>query len=371
MKKIFLFALLFIVFNCSEKVEVKKEVKVSTKNKKVMKEKLYGIGPNGEKPSTLSDLKDEIKDLNKSNFDNKDYNIVVAMHDVQNDWSQSVILGIKETLAKYDLQIALITDGEFSIDKQISDYKQIKNMKPDILITLTVDAKETSPILHEIEKLGTMLIFIDALPEGFIPGKNCIGWAVGDCYTMGKAGAELLNEKIDSGKTIAMLNWSNKMFTVDRRTEGAREVFKKSDKIKFGELTFNSFHEIQNIIELTLKDSIIISGFWTVWDAPALEILKILNKEDKKIPIVTADLSKDIAFEISKKDSKIIATIADDPYSIGEIEGMLTIAALSGKKTSGYFVTPVIKVNRENLKEAWKIIYKEDLPSDISVNLNK
>lgn len=366
-KAVFLIALTLIAC-CNLKKEDEKKSTPVEKSEYIKREVIYGLGPNDEKPSTIQVLEDIIKKSGDIDFSNERRSIIVAMHDIQNDWSSRVLDGINETLLEYGLRISLATDGEFSIDKQLSDYKQILEMKPEILITLTVDSKAMQPILKKIEHKGTKIIFIDNLPEGFIPGKNCIGWAVGDCYTMGKAGMEELVTKVGRDKYFALLNWKNSMFTVDMRSKGARDYLKENN-LKFEEFIFDGFHEIEKIVLDRIGLDNKLNGFWAVWDTPALEVLSALEKNNYDAKIVTADLSKEIAMKIAEKDSKIISTIADDPYSIGKTEALLAIATLKKIEVPGYFVVPVIRVKRDNLKEAWRTIYKKELPLDINQKL--
>lgn len=368
MKKFVLLLVLTLYVFCNVKKESENKLAPVQNFNSIKKEKIFGLGPNGEKPSTLDQLEKIIKDSKVKKFTNNNHSIIVAMHDIQNDWSAQVLNGIKETLNDYNLKILLATDGEFNIDKQLSDYKQILKMKPEILITLTVDSKAMQPILEEIEKNGTKIIFIDALPDGFTPGENCVGWAVGDCFTMGKAGMEFLVSKIGKEKNYGILNWKNSMFTVDKRSEGARSYLEENE-IKFKEFVFDGFHEIGDIISKIIISEEKIDGFWAVWDSPALEILSVLDKNSYDAKIVTADLSKEIAIEIANKHSKIIGTIADDPYSIGKTEALLAVATLKEIKVPGYFVIPVISVNRDNLAEAWKVLLREELPEDINEKL--
>lgn len=364
------FILGLMIVSCTKTKENSSSKSETVKTSVVKSEPIYGIGPNGEKPSTIEDLEKIVSKIKKDVFADKEYSIIVAMHDVQNDWSQTVIAGIKDVLTEYGLTISLITDGEFNVEKQIADYNQILKMNVDILITLSVDAEKTSPILKKIKDKGAKVIFIDALPNDFKPGENCVGWAVGDCYTMGKAGSEMLYSSLIKKKKVALLHWKSKMFTVDRRSDGANDFFNSIDKkIDIKNLYFDGFHEIEKVVNSALNKDKEIEGFWVVWDSPAMEVLTEIKKRELNINIVTADLSKELAEEISKDTSNIIGTIADDPFTIGKVEGLLAVATLENIAVPGYYVTPVFKVDRSNLREAWKYIYREDLPNEILKNL--
>lgn len=325
-------------------------------------------GPHGEKASSLDQLEKIISQLSFSDVAGKKHTIAIAMHDVQNDWSQALLSGVKETASKYDITISLITDGEFTIEKQIADIENIIRLKPDLLITLPLDAEKSLPILEKTASAGIKLVFIDAVPTNF-PREKYFGWAVGDGYRMGQLSAQALEESLEKGDEVALLNWKNKMFTVDERSAGAKEYLLESKNVTIvDERFFTDFHEIPEIIDSLLDQKPNLKGLWTVWDTPAFEAIRAIKKQNRSVKVATCDLSKDAAKALAQ-GRYIVGLGVDQPYKQGVAVTLLALSALENIKSPTYIVLPAQKVTRATLPSSWKNIFHKNLPDEIKEQL--
>lgn len=360
---LFLFLLFFT--GCKEKVHVRlTEVPVSKQA-----QFSHRKGPLGEKAYNLRDLKTLLRDVSSKDVAAKKYSIAIAMHDVHNDWSQALLTGLQETTQKFGINVSLITDGEFNVDKQIADIENIIRLKPDLLITLPLDAKRLLPVLKKVAQAHIKLVFIDAVPENF-PPEDYVGWAVGDGYRMGELSAEALVESLDSGSEVAMLCWKNKMFTVDERTAGAKAYLSSSESVRIVDTCyFSDFHEIPDIIDTLLFSNPDLKGLWAVWDTPALEAINAIKKHNRLIKVATCDLSKGVANELIN-GAYIVGIGVDHPYKQGEAEALLAIAALEKIQIPSYIVLPAQKVTRSNLSSSWNNIFHKNLPTELKEKLN-
>lgn len=326
-------------------------------------------GPNGEVANTLEQLQSELATLSKKDIRNKNYSVAIAMHDVHNDWSQALLMGMKNTLKEYGVSISLITDGEFNVDKQIADLENIIALKPELLISLPLDADKCSAVYRKAYEAGIKLVFIDAVPTGFTE-KEYSGWAVGDGYRMGELSATTLADSLKQGDEVALLLWKNKMFTVDERSAGAKKVLSESTKLNLiSEVYFSDFHEITGIVDSLIGAHPNVKGLWTVWDMPAFEAMKAIRKSSKDIKVATCDLSHDAATYLAKGEM-IVGLGVDHPYNHGVTESLIAVAALEKIQISSYFVIPAQQVTRSNLSSSWKNIFHKTLPMDIKKHLN-
>lgn len=321
-------------------------------------------GPDGKTSSTMEELYHRIKHIFPDDTAGKNYTVAIAMHDVKNDWSKVLLKGIQTVFDIYNIEVLVITDGEFSQEKQIADIKNIISLNPDVLITLPLHREKTAAVLKKAANAGIELIFIDTKVSGLIPGKDFYSWAVGDAYRMGTLSAEVLAEHFHSPAQIALLRWTGDMFTVNQRSRGAKDYFQKnSNCIIVKEIFFTDFYEIPALIENLLEQYPDLKGLWTVWDTPAIEAIKTIQSLNADIIVSTCDLSREAAILLSE-DSPLVGTSVDNPFYLGIMEGLLSLAALELINISEYYVVHADKVTKENLYTAWEQLYHEKLYPD-------
>lgn len=321
---------------------------------------IKGLGPNGEAPNSISSIIAGLSSVNADEVAAKNYKVAIAMHDLNNDWSKALVKGIEESLAYYGISPFIITDGEFDIKKQLADYKNIKNLKPDVLITLPVDTNETSEVLLGIANSGVEIVFIDTVAEGFKFPDNYKGWVVGDSYVLGTASAEILAEKISKKGKVALLLWSNKMFTVDQRAKGAKAKFAEYEDIEIvKEIFFEEFYQIGDETKKLLDEYPDLDGLWAVWDTPAFEAIAVIKEKNVDVKVTCVDMSSDVANSIVNNDV-LVGTAADHPYDAGVGVALLSIAALEKIQLNDYYVVPAEAITKENIESAWKNIYKQE-----------
>lgn len=349
-----LLIILFLVINYYSKEDVFfQHYEFKTKNS------VSTISPYGEEPRDLSYIVALTNSIDTVKTRKKSIKVAISMHDTDNYWSKALLKGLKKTLEFYNVEIVAITDGEFNLDKQIVDINNIIRLKPDYLISLPLDTKLTSDIYKKAVDKGIKLIFLDSVPENFKPGVDYLSFIVGDSYRLGELSAKNLIEDIGGEGDIATLNWSNNMFTVNKRREGAIKEFSSNRDINIvQEVYFNKFHEIPQTINDLLKKEPNLKGLWTVWDTPALEAMKSLKSSSSNIVISTVDLNRKVARSILSGDL-IKSTAVDHPYYAGIAAALLIILNSENLECPSYIVTHAEIVTKKNIKELWKELYRE------------
>jgi ribose transport system substrate-binding protein len=108
-----------------------------------------------------------------------------------------------------------------------------------------------------------------------------------------------------------------------------------------------------------------LNGIFVVWDVPAEGALAAARKAGRKdLVITTIDLGVNAALEMAK-DGLIKGLGAQMPYHQGVAEAILAGYALLGKQAPPYVAVPSVKVTKENLLDAWKLVYNEEAPDTI------
>lgn len=351
---------LFLV-SCTKSVSLSGSLELIDAEELEMLRPLQGRGPYGEEPAGLDSLLELMDGVKPETVRSKGYRVAIAMHDVKNDWAETLLKGIEDTLGYYDISTLVITDGGFDMDKQIADYNNIFKLKPDLLITLPIDSERAAPVLRKFIDEGIKLVFIDTIPSGYRAPADYVSFAVGDSYVMGKLGAELLIERLRGEGSVALLHWSSSMFTVDQRSRGAREAFLKSPGITIvAEEYFTDFYEVAALTEKIIEHNSDLAGLWAVWDTPAFEAIEVIRSHGLKTLVTTVDLSREAAKMIANDDI-LLGTATDHPYEQGVAVSLSSAAALEGLSIPSYIVINAEMVTGDNLSSAWRRVYKGKL----------
>lgn len=316
----------------------------------------------GEIATPIQELIKRVNILDVDQVKKEKFHVAISIHDLQTEWSKTLLLGIKEILTQYDVEIIAITDGEFNVKKQLADYQEILTLNPDLIITLPLNNEQIMIPLKEAITHNIKLIFTESRPKGLKTPQDYTGWVVGDSYVLGEISAELLSDHLKKSGKVALLHWKKKMFTANQRSLGAREHFQKIAGIEIvEELYFTERHEIPMLIDNLLEKHPDLSGLWTVHNTTALEAIKTFKKHNKRIPVTTIDLNKGIAQNLLNK-GMLVGTAADHPYHQGITLGLLAIATLNNLKVPPFHVIHAEKITLKNLSKSWKRIFRVALP---------
>lgn len=332
---------------------------------------LKGIGPNGEKPVGVEAVLNLLSAKDKEQIRKANYKAAVCLHTTAADWSLLQIAGIKAVLKEFNIELIAVTDAEMSVEKQISDYESVIGLDPDLMIVFILDAEASAPVLKRAVAKGIKLSFIDAVPKGFVHPKDYAGMGTADNYANGQASAEVLVDYLGGKGEVAVIHYISSLFHTDQRTQAAQDVFKKNPGIKIvATQGVSGAEEGATVVENILIANPNIKGIWTVWDAPGMAAVGVIENLNKNVKVVTVDLSEDTAYSIASGGA-MLATGAQHPYDQGVAEALIGVAALAGKATPPYVLVPGEKVTKASMRESWKRVFKTDVPSSIDGVLKK
>ncbi len=326
---------------------------------------IEGLGPNGEKPMMVSDLENLLTKEDEEKLRNGNFTAAICFHYMAADWPQLQLQAIKAVLEKYGVKIIAVTDGQLKIDKQISDYETVIQMKPDLMITLPLDRDSTAPVLRKAVKKGIIISFMDTVPTGFKCPDDYAGMASADNYANGRVAAELLAEHLKGSGKIAILDYKYSMYHTDQRSQAARDTFKKYPAIEIvAEDKVESPEEGANKTESLLVAYPDLDGLWTVWDGVGMSAAAVIRNLGRKTVVTTVDLSRDSAYSIASGGT-LIGTGAQHPYDQGISEAIIGLVALVGKTPPAYVNIPGEKVTRKSMKRSWIRVFRSEIPKEI------
>lgn len=320
-------------------------------------------GPHGEQgvnadTITLSD--EQKNDIKKGNF-----KVALCMHYGGNDWATAQINAIKDTCAELNMEVVAVTDANFSAEKQVSDIETVMALKPDAIISIPTDITATADAYKRAIDSGIKVVFMDNAMKDMEGGKDYVSCVSADSYGNGVAAARLLGEKLNGKGKVGMVYYDADFFVTNQRDAGFRDTLKKEfpDIEIVAEQGFTDENGCNEQADAILTQFPNIDGIYASWDIPMEGILSSVRAAGKegKIALVAIDLGNNIALEIAK--GTVVGVGAQMPYDQGVAETKLAALSLIGESTPAYVVCPAMKVDKENVLDAYKAVYHVDAPS--------
>lgn len=327
-----------------------------------------GRGPFGEKAENASVL--ALSGKEKEKLRQKQYTAAISFHYMGKAWMGLQEKGIKKIFDELGISLIAVTDAHFSAELQCKQLESIRFLKPDILISIPVDTKDTAAAFRAIADSDTRLVLITNVPEGLTPRDyiSCISVnerSHGD--NMGRGLGEYMTRY---GLKYAGLvcHGERNFFATKQRDSAAEQVLTEEyPEIQVcGKVNFLTETEAcQKTLEL-IRLHPEIQALYVSWDGPALEVMKALSElERTDIAIVTGDLDYAIALHMARGEMvKMIS--AQCPYEQGEAIALAAANGLLGKVVPSFIGVEPISVNRDNLLKNWKNIFKEEPPAELS-----
>jgi ribose transport system substrate-binding protein len=330
-------------------------------------------GPQNEQVSTAKDLMPMLDEVTLERLQAKHHTLVICMqglNDPRNDWSRLQVAGIRSTLEQLGIQVLAVTDGEFEVNKQLADYRQVIALHPDAIITIPLDSARSAGTLREAARRGIKLIFLDTVPDGMKHPRDYAALVMADSYSNGQIAAQLIAEHLNHRGEVALLHWRNKIFTCDQRSLAARRTFATYPGLRIvAERYFDGLYDIKSETRDLLASHPELDGLWVVWDTPALEAIQVIREERAPVAVATVDLSYESGREIAR-NGKLLGVGAQHPFQQGVAAALAAAVALAGRTPPAFVVVPGERVTRRNLTKAWQSVFQEPLPPDIGQSLS-
>ncbi|MCM3115839.1 substrate-binding domain-containing protein [Neobacillus sp. MER 74] len=322
-------------------------------------------GPNGEQAvsaKTLQLTEDELKKIKEGK-----YKAAIVMHYSGTDYMNAAVGAMKDTFKKMGIKIVAVTDAQFKAEKQVNDIETVLAKKPDIMISVPVDAVSTAPAYKKAVAQGVKLVFMDGAAQGLVAGKDYISIVSGDNMGNGATAADIMAEKLGGKGKVGIVYHDVNFFVTKNRSD----AFEKRIKEKYPNIEIvaksgitgpNQAEEVASAMLTRHHD---IDGIFAPWDVPAEGVMaaaRTAGRDD--LVVTTVDLGTNVAISIAQ-DGIVKGLGAQLPYDQGVAQAILAGYALLGKEAPAYVASPSIKVTKENVLDEWKLIYGTDAPDTV------
>jgi ribose transport system substrate-binding protein len=329
------------------------------------------IGPNGEKAVSAKSLllsEDELKKIKDGKF-----KAAIVMHYSGTDYMTAAVGAMENTFEKMGIEVVAVTDAQFKAEKQVNDIETVLAKKPDIMISVPVDAVSTASAYKKAVDQGVKLVFMDGAAQGLVPGKDYISIVSGDNYGNGALAADIMAEKLGGKGKVGIVFHDVNFFVTKNRSDAfearIKEKYPDIEIVAKGGITDpNKGEEVASAMLTRNPD---INGIFAPWDVPAEGVMAAARTAGRSDLIVTTvDLGTNVALSIAS-DGIVRGLGAQLPYDQGVAQAILAGYALLDKEAPAYVASPAIKVTKENMLDSWKLIYGADAPASVQDAMKK
>ncbi|OXS77864.1 substrate-binding domain-containing protein [Domibacillus enclensis] len=326
---------------------------------------ILSTGPYGEEAISAKTLQlslEELKEIKK-----KKYKAAIAMHYSESDWSKSQVEGVKATFEKMGIEVVAVTDAQFNWEKQVADIEAILTQKPDILASIPVNPARMANIYKKAAEENIKLVFMDNIPKNLKHERDYVSVVSSDNYGNGIESAHVMAEQLSGQGNVGIIYLESDFFATKQRTEAFEKTIKEYyPNIQIVDrMGIESPNEGQKAAAAMLAKHQDLNGIFVVWDVPAEGALKAARTAERNdLVITTIDLGLNVAAEIAR-GGLIKGLGAQLPYQQGVAEAILAGYALIGKHAPPYVAVPALRVTKENILDAWKLVYNEEAPTVI------
>ncbi|WML50938.1 substrate-binding domain-containing protein [Neobacillus sp. PS3-12] len=322
-------------------------------------------GPHGETAVPASTLKLTEADIAK--IKKGHYKAALVMHYAGNDWATAQIAGLKATFKRMGIDVIAVTDAQFKAEKQVSDIETVLAKKPDIIVSIPVDAVSTADAYKKAAEAGVKLVFMDNAPNGLQAGKDYVSVVSADNYGNGVAAADIMAKQLGGKGNVGVVYHDADFFVTKQRTDAFEQTIKeKYPNIKIvARGGISSPNDGEKVASGMLTKNPNLDGIFAVWDVPAEGVLAAARTAGKqKLVITTCDLGTNVALDIAQ-NGLIKGLGAQLPYDQGISEAILAGYSLLGKQAPAYVAVPPLSVTRDNILKSWKLVYHTNAPDTI------
>ena len=330
-------------------------------------------GQRGEPGFPASQLKLTDEQLAKVKAGN--FTVAISMGWLGDDWASQQLIGLKESFEKFGIKVVAETNANWDDAKQISDLEAISVLKPDLLVSIPLNGQTTASAYKKIHDAGTKVVFIDQAVDGMDPGKDYAAIISSDNLALGMYLADALAESLGAKGDVAAMYYANDFYVTNLRYEGfiARVMAKYPDLHVVAAAGHNDPNKGQEVAQGVLARYPNLSGMYASWSIPAMGAVTAATtagRTPQDFKIVNENFDQIVALNMAQ-DGFISGISSQRPYDQGVAEATVGALTLIGEKTPSYVVVPPLKVTRKTLPEAYKTIYRVDLPAEMGQALSQ
>ena len=301
------------------------------------------------------------------------FTVAISMGWMGDDWASQQLIGLKETFEKLGIEVVAETNANWDDAKQIADLETISVLNPSLVVSIPLNGQTTAGAFKKLAEGGAKIVFIDQAVDGMDPGKDYASIISSDNLALGMYLADALAAATGGKGDVAAMYFANDFYVTNLRYEGfiARVMAKYPDLNVVVAAGHNNPNKGQEVAQAVLARYPTLSGMYASWSVPAMGAVtaaSVAGRTSADFKIVNENFDQIVALNMAQNG--FIAGISSQrPYDQGVAEATIGALALIGEPTPPYVVVPPLKVTRDVLPDAYKTIYRIDLPAEMATAL--
>lgn len=322
------------------------------------------VGPSGESATPSYDV--VITDDKVAALRAGGYKAALLWHD-QSDFVNAVTAGATAEFQRLGIKIVATTSAGFDAAKQRSDIETAMTKKPDIILSLPLDAVASAVAFKEAKENGVKLVFLSNVPKGYTHPADYAAIVTDDLFQMGKQAADALADAMGGRGTVGWVFHDASYYVTNQRDNAFKTTIENDyPNIKIvAEQGISDPARAEEIANAMLLKNPGLGGIYVTWAGPAEGVLAALRANgNKTTKIVTLDLSEPIALDMVK-NGNVVAIIADEAFELGRAMAAAGARALIGQDTPAFVVAPAVTVKASNVEEGWQLSLHKDAPNSV------
>lgn len=172
------------------------------------------IGPKGETATPASAL--TLSDADLAALKAGNFKAALLWH-VQSDLMAAVNQGASDELKHLGVEVVATSDAQLDPARQRNDVETAMARAPNLILTVPVDPVASAEAFRPARDKGVKLMFLAAVPEGYVQGKDYVGLATDDLVQMGAKAADALAASIGGKGRIGYIYYDANLYVPNQR----------------------------------------------------------------------------------------------------------------------------------------------------------
>ncbi|MBE3580650.1 MAG: sugar ABC transporter substrate-binding protein [Thermoanaerobacteraceae bacterium] len=273
--------------------------------------------------------------------------VAVIVKALNSDYWHLVEAGAKDAGAKLGVDVTVLGPAaETQVTEQVSMIEDQITKKVSALAVAPSQPSSAIPAFDRAKAQNIPVVLIDT----DAPWDSKVSFVGTGNYVGGKQAGEFLAQKLGKGGKIAILRGALGDPTHDERANGAVEVLEAQGLEVVTIQPANSERQMgMSVMENILQANPDIQGVFATNDEMALGALRAIEAAKKNIIVVGFDGSPDALKSI--QESKLTASIAQNPYNIGYMGVEAAVKAAKGESVEKRIDTGTKVITKDNVQE--------------------
>jgi len=297
---------------------------------------------------------------------NKGYQAALLWH-TSSEFISAVSQGARDEFAKAGIPVAVQTDAGFDAAREYSNIEIALAARPDIILSLPLDATTSARAFRQAISDGSTLVFLSNLPAGYIHAIDYAAIVTDDLYQMGKQAADALARGLGGhGRGGDLFHDANYYVTNQRDQAFKTTLARDWPEIEImAEQGISDPARAEELTAAMLLRHPDLDGLYVTWAEPAEGARAALRAAgNTTTKLVTLDLNEPVALDMVR-NGHVIAIIADRAYELGRAMAAAGMKSLLGHPAAPFIVAPALTVTKDTVVQGWKDSLNHEPPKSV------